>query len=73
MWALRILFANASAPDDVSATANPVSFAFIGNEHVAEDHVMSCASEDRPELGAHQFRTEDADAHVYNLRVTHVS
>jgi hypothetical protein len=39
---------------------------------ITEDDVVSCPREDRPELGAHQSRTEDADAHVSNLRVNHV-
>jgi hypothetical protein len=40
---------------------------------IAEDHFISCPREDRPELGAHQSGTEDTDAHLYNLRVNHVS
>ena len=40
---------------------------------IAEDHCMSCPREDRSELAAHQSGTEDTDAHVYNLRVNHVS
>src|SRR5207247_4898576 len=31
---------------------------------VAEDHVMSGAREERPELAAHQPRTENANSHV---------
>jgi len=36
---------------------------------IAEDHVVSCSRDDRPELGAHQSGSEDTDAHVYNLSV----